>query len=266
VQLGRLLTEIPPAYQPLYVLLASTGLRISEAIALRWCDLDLEASPPRLQVRRAIVRGVVGALKSYYGARAIPLAEELAGRLRALRPPTQRTRTSCSLTAAGGHLTRTLVARDVEESSGQMPLAVIGWHLSRRLADPLLVIAASPRLRSDVSPTGEIIIETGFQLLVEVLLYVASDHRAWVLERLPKGTRRRESRSRARRPAVRRRGPGRLGCVSTRALWCAAQRQGAGRGRSEAAAAGAVTPARVRMASAASVPIASRISLISAAS
>jgi integrase len=59
VQLGQLLTDIPPAYQPLYVLLASTGLRISEAIALRWCDLDLDSSPPRLWVRRAIVRGVV---------------------------------------------------------------------------------------------------------------------------------------------------------------------------------------------------------------
>ena len=56
---------------------------------------------------------------------------------------------------------RTLVARDVEEPSGQMPLAVIGWHLSRRLEDPLLVIAASPRLGSGVSPTLEIIIETG---------------------------------------------------------------------------------------------------------
>ena len=60
------------------MLLASTGLRISEAIALRWCDLDLDLSPPRLQVRRAIVRGIAGAPKSYYGARAIPLAEELA--------------------------------------------------------------------------------------------------------------------------------------------------------------------------------------------
>jgi hypothetical protein len=87
---------------------------------------------------------------------------------------------------------RTLVARHVEEPSGQMPLAVIGWHLSRRLEDPLLVIAASPRLRSDVSPTLEIIIETGFQLLVDALLYVARDHRVWVLERLPAGTRVRE--------------------------------------------------------------------------
>jgi integrase len=86
VQLGRLLAEIPPVHQPLFVLLASTGLRISEAIALRWCDLDLDSSPPRLWVRRAIVHGVTGAPKSYYGARTIPLAEELAGRLYALRP------------------------------------------------------------------------------------------------------------------------------------------------------------------------------------
>jgi hypothetical protein len=84
---------------------------------------------------------------------------------------------------------RTLVARQVDESSGQMPLAVVGWHLSRRLDDPLLVIAASPRLRSGVSPTLEIIIETGFQLLVDALLYVARDNRAWVLERLPAGAR-----------------------------------------------------------------------------
>jgi hypothetical protein len=87
---------------------------------------------------------------------------------------------------------RTLVARHVEEPSGQMPLAVIGWHLSRRLEDPLLVIAASPRLGSRVSPTLEIITETGFQLLVDALLYVARDHRAWVLERLPAGARARE--------------------------------------------------------------------------
>jgi len=87
---------------------------------------------------------------------------------------------------------RTLVARHLDEPSGQMPLAVIGWHLSRRLDDPLVVIAASPRLRSGVSPVQEIIIETGFQLLVNALLYVASDHRSWVLGRLPAGARGRE--------------------------------------------------------------------------
>ncbi len=87
---------------------------------------------------------------------------------------------------------RTLVARHVEEPSAQMPLAVIGWHLSRRLDDPLLVIAASPRLPSGVSSTHEIIIETGFQLLINALLYIAQDHRAWVLQRLPAGARERK--------------------------------------------------------------------------
>jgi hypothetical protein len=80
---------------------------------------------------------------------------------------------------------RTLVARAVEEPSGQMPVAVLAWHLPQRLEDPLLVIAASPRLSSGVSLTQELIIETGFRLLVDALLYVARDHRAWALTRLP---------------------------------------------------------------------------------
>jgi hypothetical protein len=46
---------------------------------------------------------------------------------------------------------RTLVARDLDEAGGPMPLAVISWHLSQRLEDPLLVIAASPRLPSDLT-------------------------------------------------------------------------------------------------------------------
>lgn len=48
---------------------------------------------------------------------------------------------------------RTLVARHLEEPGSQMPLAVIGWHLPQRIADPLLVIAASPRRYSPGSPT-----------------------------------------------------------------------------------------------------------------
>jgi integrase len=85
-QLARLLDEIPLAYETLFVLLASTGLRISEAIALRWCDLDLDASPSRRRVRQTIVRGIVGAPKSRHGARVIPLTDVLGRRLRQLRP------------------------------------------------------------------------------------------------------------------------------------------------------------------------------------
>jgi integrase len=61
-------------------------LRISEAIALRWSDLVLGGSAPRLQVSRAIVKGVVGAPKSRHGKRLVPLPCDLAARLSALRP------------------------------------------------------------------------------------------------------------------------------------------------------------------------------------
>jgi integrase len=85
-ELTRLLAEIPPGYKPLFVLLATTGLRISEAIGLRWCDVDLDARPPYLRVRQAIVKGIVGAPKSRHGARTIPLTDDLGRRLCQLRP------------------------------------------------------------------------------------------------------------------------------------------------------------------------------------
>jgi integrase len=85
-ELVRLLDEIPPKWGPLFELLAATGLRISEAIGLRWSDLVLDGPAPHLQVRRAIVKGAAVAPKSRHGARLIPLTPELAATLRAHRP------------------------------------------------------------------------------------------------------------------------------------------------------------------------------------
>jgi integrase len=86
-QLARLIAELPPRWRPPLRLLASTGLRISEAIALRWSDMELAADPPRLRVRRAIVAGQLTAPKSRYGIRAVPLSRSLAAELRRLRQP-----------------------------------------------------------------------------------------------------------------------------------------------------------------------------------
>lgn len=85
-QLGKLLSEIPAEWRPFFDLLASTGLRISEAIALRWCDLELGESA-HAWVRRSVVDGVVGAPKSRFGRRRVPIDQELARRLEALRRP-----------------------------------------------------------------------------------------------------------------------------------------------------------------------------------
>jgi integrase len=85
-QLSRLLAEIPDQWQLFFSFLASTGLRVSEAIALRWCDVDLDGASPHLRVSRSIVKGVVGAPKSRFGRRSVPIGGELAHRLLAIRP------------------------------------------------------------------------------------------------------------------------------------------------------------------------------------
>lgn len=83
-QLARLLSEIPDQWRPFFDLLASTGLRISEAIALRIMDVDLDAEQPQIHVRRAIVAGQLTGPKSRHGRRSIPISPELAGRLAVL--------------------------------------------------------------------------------------------------------------------------------------------------------------------------------------
>jgi integrase len=83
-QLARLLAEIPDDWRPFFELLACTGLRISEAIALRIMDADLAAHQPQIHVRRAIVNGQLTRPKSRHGRRSIPISHELADQLVAL--------------------------------------------------------------------------------------------------------------------------------------------------------------------------------------
>jgi len=84
-ELVRLLDEVPVKWRPLFELLAATGLRISEALGLRWSDLVLDGDTPHLRVRRAIVKGAIVAPKSRHGARLVPLPTDLAAMLRAHR-------------------------------------------------------------------------------------------------------------------------------------------------------------------------------------
>lgn len=84
-ELARLMAEIPDQWQPFFGLLASTGLRVSEAIGLKWSDLDLATERPYLKVKRSVVRGVIGGPKSRNGRRSIPIDPRLAAQLAALR-------------------------------------------------------------------------------------------------------------------------------------------------------------------------------------
>jgi integrase len=62
---------------------AHTGMRIGEAVAVRWSDVDF--GKRRVHVRRRWYRGAFASPKSKYSVRAIPLTERMTEQLRQLR-------------------------------------------------------------------------------------------------------------------------------------------------------------------------------------
>src|SRR5262249_2272513 len=67
-------------------LLALTGMRVSEALALRWGDVDLIAGEIRLTHSLSRVGGELTAPKTRAGVRTIPLGPGLVDRLLTIKP------------------------------------------------------------------------------------------------------------------------------------------------------------------------------------
>ena len=88
VELRALLAALPDEWRLFFEFLTHTGMRIGEAIALTWGDVEF--GHRRVNVRRRLYRGRLDAPKSRYGRRSIPLSEGLA---RTLWPLRGRTRT-----------------------------------------------------------------------------------------------------------------------------------------------------------------------------
>lgn len=82
----------PPGHRLVFELLAATGVRRSELIAIEGRHLALDGARPHVTIRQRAVRQtgrgmVLGPLKSRHGRRDFPIPLELADRLRALRTP-----------------------------------------------------------------------------------------------------------------------------------------------------------------------------------
>ena len=75
-ELRRLLEEIPPNRRLFFEFLAHTGLRIGEALALRWSDVDFNRR--LVSVERRFYRGTSAPPKSKYGRRKVRLSQGMA--------------------------------------------------------------------------------------------------------------------------------------------------------------------------------------------
>jgi len=63
--------QLVEPYQTMVRLIAATGLRIGELLALRWCTLDLEGGS--LAVRESVFEGKFQPPKTLKAVRTIPL-------------------------------------------------------------------------------------------------------------------------------------------------------------------------------------------------
>lgn len=80
-QVRQLLAHAPEEHRLLLEVLASCGLRVSEAIALQRRHVQVDGAKPHLKIRRAIVKRRVEPPKTKHGRRDVPLAAGLAERL-----------------------------------------------------------------------------------------------------------------------------------------------------------------------------------------
>jgi len=79
-QFQALLKELPEPFETLALCCATMGLRISEALGLRWGDVDWLGS--RIKIERGIVAQHVDATKTQGSQKTISIARELRERLR----------------------------------------------------------------------------------------------------------------------------------------------------------------------------------------
>jgi integrase len=138
-QLDALVAELPPEWRLLVTTLAQTGLRISELVALRWSDIDLDAR--RIRVRRAIVDGVADVPKSAYGVRDVPISPALARALAAHRLGALRSGDDDpTFTSAEGALInpRNLLRRVVKPAAVRAGVPWAGLHTMRHTCASML--------------------------------------------------------------------------------------------------------------------------------
>ena len=82
-QFHALLKELHEPFATMALLCVCLGLRISEALALRWSDVDWLAS--RLSIKRGIVEQIVDDVKTEGSAKTFNLASDLLDRLKACK-------------------------------------------------------------------------------------------------------------------------------------------------------------------------------------
>ena len=133
-QFHALLKELHEPFDTLALLSVCLGLRVSEALALKWEDVDWIGS--RLSVRRGIVEQVVGDVKTEGSARTFAITAELLERLKTRKQQSEFAGTEDWIFASPIKLGRlpysyTGVWRELVRASEAAKIGHLGTHAFR---------------------------------------------------------------------------------------------------------------------------------------
>jgi len=76
----QMLEHVPEPFRTMCLIAMRMGLRVSEILGLKWCDVDWEGM--RMGIRQSYVYGITGAVKTPASQRWMPLDRSLAEKLR----------------------------------------------------------------------------------------------------------------------------------------------------------------------------------------
>lgn len=145
-QVKTLLAELKEPYRTLSFLLGVTGLRVSEAVGLRWSDLEGD----RLVIRRRVYEGEVDETKTEGSQRRLPIPRLLRCHLEQLRNGSGdgwifQSRAGTPLNPGNAR------KRHLRGATRKLGLPSVGWHdLRHALATWFDARGVSPRVTASV--------------------------------------------------------------------------------------------------------------------
>ena len=167
-EIKRLRAELENPARLLVFLAAATGLRVSEAMGLKWADIDLAAGESRPV--RAIVHQHLGDMKTETSPKPVPMAAALATELRDWRRLSTYSGSedwifaSPKMKGKQPYWPETLMKGFIKPALKRLEIAKrIGWHTFRRTLATLLRSTAD-----DVKTAQELMRHANSRLTLDV--------------------------------------------------------------------------------------------------
>ena len=143
VQVGNLAAALNEPARSITLLLALTGLRVGELLALRWGSIDLNVR--LLRVCETVYDGHFDQPKTKRGARTIPIGTETAEILATLRPAAVDPKALVFATGEGLPLERwNLLRKHLKPAAKKLGLPGVTWHLLRHSHATMLDSVGTP--------------------------------------------------------------------------------------------------------------------------